>query len=341
MGVHFLFWGVFNMYEGEKTMDTLQLIKYFNCQTTEKEEQEIFDWLADDPDGSHQEIYHSTRMIWSGLALHAPESAVEIPAFEKKRKRTGGWKYVFRTVSGIAAAILLVAGTVFFTKNRTQEDFSSRTLVASVPVGQTFELVLEDGTSMFMNSGTKVEYPALFSKDCRKVKVLQGEVLFDVTKDEERPFIVETFTSEIKVLGTKFNVAVEPEKEYCSTALLRGRVQIESRYQEESVILDPNMVASFDHGRMTVSRFSDQSAVTDWTKGLIDLQDIRFEDLMKKYEKVFNVKIVIEREQVPEISYTRGKIRVSDGVGHAMEVLQMASDFQYYRDFETNTIYIR
>ncbi len=323
-------------------MDTLQLIKYFNCKTTEKEEQEIFDWLADDADGSHQELYHTTRMAWAGLVIHSPKvSAAVSPVEQKIETGSGIWRKIFRAMAGVAAAVLLVAGTAFYMKDHALDGASEKVLMASVPVGQTFELILEDGTSMFMNSGTKVEYPALFSKDSRKVKVLQGEVLFDVTKDEKRPFIVETFASDIKVLGTKFNVTVEPEDEYCSTALLRGCVRVDSKYQKTSVTLEPNMIASFCHGQMSVDSFSDQSAFTNWTKGLINLQNVSFEDLMKKYEKAFNVNIVIDRKDVPEISYSRGKIRVADGVEHALNVLQMASDFFYTRDFETNTIYIR
>ncbi len=91
---------------------------------------------------------------------------------------------------------------------------------------------------------------------------------------------------------------------------------------------------------MEVCNLSDPDAVLDWTKGLINLQGLSFVELMEKYAKAFNVDIVMERKDIPEIACTRGKIRVSDGIDHALEVLRMAADFRYVRDYQSNVIYI-
>lgn len=318
-------------------MNTLLLLKYFNCSTSEEDNQRIQSWLANDPDHSHRRQYQAAHFIYNGLILHSPD---RLPV-SGRAGHSGVWKKVLFACTNVAAAVLLVAGAFVYAKNDIYEEFSTKMQCVNVPSGKTMELILEDGTSMFMNSGTQVLYPAVFAEDCRKVKVVHGEVLFDVARDESRPFLVETFASDIKVLGTKFNVEAEPDDEYCSTTLVRGSVQVSSRYDGESVILKPNMEASFSHGEMEVISLEDAAKVMEWTKGLINIGGITFEELLSRYEKAFDVTFVVERDVLPEISYSRGKVRISDGVEHALDVLRMASDFKYVRDYESNVIYIR
>lgn len=87
------------------------------------------------------------------------------------------------------------------------------------------ELTLEDGSRLWLNSGTELEYPAVFSRKSRDVVLHSGEVMFDVANDGRRPFNVETYASTISVLGTKFNVSVDEASGEFSAALLRGSRQ--------------------------------------------------------------------------------------------------------------------
>ena len=75
--------------------------------------------------------------------------------------------------------------------------------------------------------------------------------------------------------------------------------------------------------------------------GLIDIANISFQDLMYEFEKSFDVEVVISREKLPELTFTRGKIRVSDGVESALKLLKLSADFDYDIDRNTGTIYIR
>ena len=88
-----------------------------------------------------------------------------------------------------------------------------------VPAGQRVKLTLQDGTEVWLNSQTKLTYPALFSGKERRVTV-DGEAFFDVAKNPEKPFIVSSQGVEMKVLGTKFNVHSYPGKETIQTLSL-------------------------------------------------------------------------------------------------------------------------
>lgn len=110
-----------------------------------------------------------------------------------------------------------------------------------VPAGQRMELTLADGTHVWLNSEARLEYPVLFAQDVRRVR-LSGEALFEVAHDKSHPFVVETFASDIRVLGTRFNVDADEEHRRFSTALLEGCVRISNRLDpaQASIVILPN-----------------------------------------------------------------------------------------------------
>ena len=204
------------------------------------------------------------------------------------------------------------------------------------------ELTLEDGTKLWLNSGTELEYPAVFSRKSRDVRVNSGEVLFDVARDIRRPFNVDTYASRISVLGTRFNVTVDESSKDFSAALLRGSIKVANKLSEgEEYILKANQMVKMRDDHLYVEQIEDPDAVECWTSGLIDVVGVPFVQLMKKFEMAYDVDIIIDRDTVPEIRYTRGKLRVSDGIDHALTMLELVSDFTYEYDRQTNTIVIR
>lgn len=90
-----------------------------------------------------------------------------------------------------------------------------------------------------------------------------------------------------------------------------------------------------------VEHIDDPEAVECWTNGLIDITDIPFDQLMRKFELAYDVNIVIERDSLPQIRYTRGKVRISDGIDHALSMLALAADFTYDYDRHAGEIVVR
>lgn len=166
--------------------------------------------------------------------------------------------------------------------------------------------------------------------------------MFEVTHNVDHPFIVETFATNIEVLGTKFNVFADPDNEVFSTTLIEGKVKVSNRNDPaESIIMQPNDMVVLENGRLCkehVSNFADLC----WTEGLIHLKKMPFEELMSIFERAFDVQIKIERTTMPQINVMSGEIRISDGVDYALHVLQqVSSEFTYTHDEKTNVIVIR
>ena len=251
------------------------------------------------------------------------------------------WKQAVRITVQAAAMLaigLFVGG--YISRERTYDMLSEQINTLQVPYGQRLKFILPDGSSVQLNSGARIEYPSVFKKNLRKVK-LSGEAMFDVEHDRKHPFIVETFASDIRVLGTKFNVVADERHHRFSTALLQGRVQITNRLDptQKDIILKPNDIANLSGGHLYIEPITDPEMLC-WTEGLISISGLPFNELMEKFERAFDVKIDISLKALPDIKNVSGKIRVNDGIDKALHILQYTADFSYKKDSETNVVTI-
>lgn len=320
-------------------METYLLIKYLKCSTTPEEEAAVRHWLADDPDGSHAKQYSDAHFLYEGMLVHGRNTQ---GTSGMQRKGNPAIRKIIAVAASVAAAAVLVAGAGLLTMNYTVDRLSAKTETIYVPAGKSMQMTLEDGTQLWLNSGSEIEYPVVFSRKSRNVMVHSGEVMFDVAKDARRPFNVNTYASTISVYGTRFNVAVDESEHEFSAALLRGSIKVASNLRPgEEYTLKPNQMVKLKDDHLYVEQIDDPGSVGCWTEGLIDVTGVPFDRLMRKFEVAYDVHIIIDRETLPQISYTRGKVRVSEGVEHALSMLALVADFSYDYDRQTNTIVIR
>ena len=211
---------------------------------------------------------------------------------------------VLRRWSAAAAAVVLLAfGGYYFHAARDFSRQGERLLSVSVPHGQRVSLTLQDGTSVWLNAGTTLRYPALFTGRERRVEI-DGEARFEVVHDAKHPFIVRTYACDVEVLGTKFNVVAEEENGLFSTALFEGRVAVSSRLVPgERLVLEPDEVVTLEGKHLCLGQIDNDEEYL-WTNGIISLTDQSFSELMHRFEKTFGVTIRIERE--PSIRIGQG-----------------------------------
>lgn len=317
-------------------MDQELLFSYFRGETTPQEEERILAWVEASEDNRRE--FRKAHVLFAGLALYAPRPETSHPVVPLGR-RIG--RQVLRHAVRAAAVVLLAVGAAYFGKSRYHRSLAGRETVISVPAGQRMQMTLADGTRVRLNAGTTLEYPVVFAREARRVK-LSGEAFFEVAHDAEHPFVVETFASDIRVLGTAFNVQADEEHACFSTTLVEGKVQVTSRIDPaESIVMQPNDMVVLENGRLYKERVADFADLC-WTEGLIHLKKMPFEELMRTFERAFDVQIRIERQTMPRIDVMSGEIRISDGVEYALHVLQqVCSGFTYTRDEKSNVIVIR
>lgn len=316
-------------------MEQELLFRYFRGETSQEEEERILSWVEASP--ANRAEFRKAHLLFAGLALYAPAPASDTARPKPRRTLLRIARYAVRT----AAAVIVMVGAAYFGRIYYHRSLSKQQTLISVPAGQRMQMALADGTLVHLNAGTTLEYPVVFSHKDRRVK-LTGEALFEVTHNPSHPFIVETFATDIQVLGTKFNVLADSENGLFSTTLVEGRVKVTSRKDPaESIILQPNDRVVLEHGRLYKERVPDFDDLC-WTEGLIHLKKMPFDELMAIFERAFDVQIEIERETLPQINVMSGEVRISDGVDYALHVVQLVSTgFTYTRDEKSNVIMIR
>lgn len=157
----------------------------------------------------------------------------------------------------------------------------------STPRGGQIEVVLPDGSLAVMNSESTMTYPVRFEQNNRKVNVT-GEVYFEVTKDGQRPFIVASFNSIIKVLGTHFNVDANNAKVPMKTTLAEGRIEISLPSTGQRQILAPGQQAITDAASIKVIQVDPYDYIA-WKDGIIVFKDTPLKEAIEQICRWYDV----------------------------------------------------
>lgn len=194
----------------------------------------------------------------------------------------------------------------------------------TVPRGGEYTITLSDGTRVWLNADSKLEYPVSFS-NIRNVK-LEGEAYFEVAHNKQKPFVVNSRNIKVQVLGTKFNVnSYDPAHVFVTLA--EGKVSVSSPY--ESKILFPG-----DQAEMSTNKaLSDVKKVnvniyTSWVTGTFEFNDTPMEDIVTQLSLWYNVKMKFASPELKQITFT-GAILKSKSLGYALELIQRVSNINF------------
>lgn len=200
-----------------------------------------------------------------------------------------------------------------------------RILKLEVPSGKQFHLTLSDGTSVWLNSESVLEYPASFEGLRNRTVRLSGEAFFEVTRNEECPFIVELAENgRIEVLGTSFNVNSYPENGCSVTTLVSGKISYSLNDSENSITIHPDQQirAGADMGTAEVLNV-ETGATTDWKRGNITFDDEKLSVLARRLSRMYGIEIVVD-SRVADYTFT-GRISYDKGVDFITRLLEETS----------------
>jgi transmembrane sensor len=215
-------------------------------------------------------------------------------------------KYSFISVFQRIAAILIIPLILTF---MAVSYFQSKSVLPEVaiaeiqcPLGARTKFVLPDGTTGFLNSGSTLEYPVLFSND-RNVK-LKGEAFFDVHHDKEHPFVVNTTNLKAKVLGTQFNM-IAYGSENCEEIILKeGSVDIYSTRGKKLVTLEPNQrLALNTETRQCKTNKVEAEQYVSWTEGKLAFRNESMQLVADRLGRWYNVEIEIADEELLKYAF--------------------------------------
>ena len=228
--------------------------------------------------------------------------------------------------AAVIASVLLAGGltTVLLSKRLAQP------VTVVTQLGERSQVVLPDGTKVWLNSSSSVEYVAPFFSRQRRVK-MEGEAYFEVEHDRRAPFVVSTNGLDIEVLGTRFNIRNDDNEHRVTTVLLEGAVKAYASGREQaSVRLHPAQQLVFDT-RTHAMRLTDCPSAErsiNWIDGRFCFEHDTFGEIVAELKRYYNVDIRFMDNRLRDMRFS-GNFRVEDGIYHIMSVLQLTYKFNY------------
>ncbi len=310
-------------------MDYSVIDKYLDGEASEAEIREVFDWIDFSPENRKEFIqYKKIRALTSVKAGNEKKAwsylQKELFSTAKSRQR------LIRRLQ-IAASIVVALGTGMMFQYLLMQGLPDKiayqqNLNIEVPKGQMSVVQLPDGTSVHLNSGTKLSYPAGFNSGVRTV-VLEGEAFFDVAKDPEHPFMIRTGSLDFKVFGTSFNIQAYPDDQEVNATLVEGSLGILNKSGKELTRMIPGENASYKNEKLTISK-ENTDLYTSWKEGLITFRNEKLKDVARKIERWYNVEIIIRNPKLGEVTYM-GTIMKNKPVDQILEIFALTASLHY------------
>ncbi|MBD8488399.1 FecR domain-containing protein [Echinicola sp. CAU 1574] len=252
------------------------------------------------------------------------------------------------------AAVLLLFLTLSFAfykllpDNRSTSDFKSNSVVAlntkSNPSGKKSKIHLPDGSIVWLNSSSQLSYPEFFANEKREIW-LEGEAFFEVTRDEERPFMVHTGRVTTKVLGTSFNINSFENEDNIAVSVVTGKVQViasdsSQNSRDQRAILIPGEMASFHKEEETIKVGKvDASQIAMWKDKTLLFDKDPFSKVLFELERWYGVEIENQSPQTNRC-IIQGKYH-NESLDNVLISLQYALGFEYEIDSRSKKIVIK
>lgn len=316
-------------------MDDELLIAYFKGEVSDEEAQQITEWI--EAKIEHQRYYQQLcRLFEVSYWIEDIPEQTEV-AFPKKTKALP-WKHYVISFMKVAAIFVLGFALHFFLnwQKTTHHELQHQ---IHVPTGQHVEIMLADGSKVWLNSGSTLTFPSKFNGKKRLVE-LDGEGFFEVKSDKEHPFIVSTSKYQVKAVGTSFNVYDYQDSPQFEAALLNGKVEVTTNAKKSSVvILTPNQRAALCQGVLKVKPIENANNYL-WRKGILYFNEPLLE-VFDKLQEYYDIEFQIRNSSLTRKSpYCTGKFRAKDGLEHIIRVLKETNHFDYQIDYESKKIII-
>ena len=201
-----------------------------------------------------------------------------------------------------------------------------------VPYGKRAQITLSEGTKVWLNSGSKLVFPAVFAQNKREV-FIEGEAIFDVTHMKDKPFVVSTNDFGIKVLGTVFNVSVYSDDKYSRIVLEKGKIELIGRetsiFAQEKLEISPGTMAIFDRNQKTFEQEQvNPQKYLSWREGYLIFNSEKLESILKKLGRYYNIEMIISDNQLKYETFS-GYLDLKSSPEEVLAVINETTSFSF------------
>ncbi len=259
----------------------------------------------------------------------------------KKWNGNSGKSFFVRIAAILVVSVAFTYALYFMNSNPNHPIVYSQTVKKETQAGQKLSFYLPDGSFVKLNSESSIEYPSEFTGSLREVK-LAGEAFFEVIKDPQKPFRVETEDIITEVLGTSFNVNTYPESSKIQVALVEGKVKVipaHTNNDHKAIILLPGETLSYSKldGNFNFENI-DQAELLCWKDGELNFDRISFMETINEMERWYGIKFSIdEKASIDPAWRFHGKFKNKD-IAYILRVISYPDLFEYR--IQKDTVFI-
>jgi transmembrane sensor len=356
------------------------LIQYLSGSASKEEREQVLAWIDKDP--SHKKQYDELKKYYqltymaqkpSGFSIEKGWNRVRVGYYKQlyvnstRDNKTERTRVIRQFLLPVAASLIVAFMAGSLLKDKWFAPVGKTSMAYNeiiVPLGAKSQVLLPDSTRVWLNAGSKLRYPAVFSKKNREV-FLEGEAYFDVTKREKDLFVVNASDIQVKVYGTKFNVKAYPEEGEILTTLVSGSVSIDLKNiagdnktlwlkpnqtatikktpefqfaDKTSTIAPPDAIASVHAlDSLVLVKSMDTEPITSWKDSIWVIRGEELEKLAIKLERRFNVKISFEDEGIKKYKFSGSLIE--ETFEQVINIIQASAPVKY--TIENNHVKLR
>ena len=311
--------------------------------TTEEENRQLMEWFRQC--ASKEEFFMLFETAWKESPDEMPRDVQErmyrrlSRELDEKKTKTillrsrFSWK-VWPQIA--VACIIIVLGLVNYRMNDKQKQLSTQNFTVLAEKGQRAFITLPDSTKVWLNSDTKISYPADYGLKERNV-TLVGEAYFEVAKNPDKRFIVEAKGMQVEALGTSFNVNAYQNDNKIIASLFSGSVRVS--YDRHVAILKPHESVKVDLLNRSFSRYKDESMqnIALWRKNEITFDGESLEEITHIMSRLYNTTICIEDESLKKVCYI-GTIR-NNNLENFIDIINLTTPIVY--ENKGDTVFLR
>lgn len=304
-----------------ENFDRELLAKYLNNEVCSREKLEVESWLNQSDKNREElkecqqmlkkvDVYYKTKSFDSNAAwnnVHSKINPEQLTVVQRKKVRKETIAQFYKYAAIIVVAILLGSlGYYIGFRNQMPEVYSE---IISAEKQVLKEYVLPDGSVVALNSNSKLEFPKQFASDIREVTII-GEAFFDVKPNPEKPFVINAGNTQVKVLGTSFNVRAYPESETVEVVVKTGKVQVIRKTDDllaesQEVFLTPGeKVILFNERNLLEKSVNANLNFLAWKTNDLIFNETPLSEVIQCLEKVYHIEIQLNEKELNDLLLT-------------------------------------
>ena len=317
------------------------IIRYLENRCSEEDFVLINEWMKES-DENAGELFRMEEIYQLGKFPFEEENLVvraerrlgrRLEQENQKKQEVFKLRSVLRYAAAIVGVMVLAAGLAYWFRNKAEE-----LVVASAAHGQVREMLLPDGTKVWLNQSSVLKYPRAFEGKERHV-YLDGEAYFEVARNHEKPFMVKSPAMDVRVLGTSFNIKCRPDNSFAETTLIEGEVEVKDKSDKGRITLLPGQKAVLNRvtGRMQVKQVDPKMEIV-WHNDLIPFEKSSIFQIAAALERFYGVKIILSPDVDSTNTYS-GVLKKKDNIESVLNSLRNSIPFNY-KKVDDNNIFI-